>query len=349
MQQSIIRQGYQELRSRLPANWRLDVRPPEEAGEYRFDGIVDVVSPTGARATLLVEAKKKVGGSVAAGVLEQLRRGSSPDRRYLVLAEYIGALARDRFRAEGVNYLDLTGNCWVVLDEPAVFISTAGAESDPEPVKRPVQSLKGAKAARLVRALCDWMPPVGVRELARRAGTDAGYATRVLSLLQEDALVVRDRTGTIADVKWPDLLRRWVQDYALMTTNRAIQFVASRGLQQLEKALRSQIEIKYAVTASRAVPPQAEIAPTRLLTCFVENIEEAASVLRLTPSDAGANVVLLEPFDPVIWERARSVDGLILTALTQCVADLLGGSGREPNQGEALIEWMIQNEPQWRA
>jgi hypothetical protein len=60
------------------------------------------------------------------------------------------------------------------------------------PATSPARSLKGAKAGRIVRALIDRSKPPGVRELASLAQIDAGYVSRVLALLDTEALITRD-------------------------------------------------------------------------------------------------------------------------------------------------------------
>jgi hypothetical protein len=81
----------------------------------------------------------------------------------------------------------------------------------------------------------------------------------------------------------------------------------------------------------------------------VPDPDTAAVELDLRPVETGANVLLLEPFDSVVFERTRREDCRTLVAVTQCVADLLTGTGREPAEGEALLSWMAENEDAWRA
>jgi len=61
-------------------------------------------------------------------------------------------------------------------------------------------------------------------------------------------------------------------------------------------------------------------------------------LLQLRPVDRGANVVLVDPFDPVVYRGASVVDGLTYAAASQVVVDLLTGPGRAPEEGESLIE-----------
>jgi hypothetical protein len=247
----------------------------------------------------------------------------------------------------GVSYLDLTGNSRIRLDRPALWVLTEGAARDPSPLRRGVRTLKGAKAARLVRALCDWKPPVRVRELARRAGLDAGYATRILRLLEEENVLERGARGEIRVVRWRELLELWTRDYQVTTTNRPLSCLSPRGIGPLLEALRSS-PLRYALTGSVAVPSEAADVPAARALCFVDEVDLAIRHLGLTPTEVGANVVLLKPFDPLVYERSRTKGELTCVALTQCLADLLTGTGREPSQGEALATWMAENESVWR-
>jgi hypothetical protein len=266
----------------------------------------------------------------------------------MVFTRFASKMARTRLREAGVSYLDLTGNIWLTIDSPAVFIDQQGAETDPAPPGRGVRSLKGAQAARIVRGLCDWQPPVGVRQLADRAGASPGYVSRVLGLLEDEDVIVRTDQGEVSDVRWQDLLRRWSQDYSIRSSNRPVPCLAPRGLSQVRERLGSYVA-QYALTGAFAIPPEAQTTPAPLLTCYVANPELAAKELDLRPSDAGVNVILLEPFDSIVFERTRETGGINSVALTQLVVDLLTGSGREPAQAEALISWMEGNERVWRA
>ena len=66
--------------------------------------------------------------------------------------------------------------------------------------------------------------------------------------------------------------------------------------------------------------------------------------LDLREIDAGANVVLIEPLDPVAFDRTAERDGLRCVAPSQLAVDLLTGPGREPSQGEQMLKWMEKNE-----
>jgi hypothetical protein len=58
--------------------------------------------------------------------------------------------------------------------------------------------------------------------------------------------------------------------------------------------------------------------------------------------------MLLRPFDPVVFARTRIEDGLRFAAPSQVVVDCLTGTGRMPAEGEAVLDWMLAEEPAWR-
>jgi len=70
--------------------------------------------------------------------------------------------------------------------------------------------------------------------------------------------------------------------------------------------------------------------------------------LELVPSDHGANVALLKPFDGVVWDRTTREADITFAAPSQVAVDCLTGNGRMPAEGDAVLQWMIENEKGWR-
>ncbi len=342
-----------ELRSRLPGEWRIDVLD-EPAYVSGPDAVARVFAPDGQESVIAIDVKSKLDPKDAAPAVSRLemRRWQERQATPVVVARYLGERTRESLREAGAGYIDLTGNMYLRLDRPAVAIERTGASRDPEPKERPARSLKGAKAGRLVRTLVDFFPPLGVREIAKIAQIDAGYVSRLLALLEREDYVGRETRGPVTRVDWPGLLRVWAKDYSLTASNIATPFLQPRGLPALLDSLRAQsgpTTLKYAISGSLAAARRAPIAPSRLGVVYVERLDEAAGVLGLVPAETGANVLLVEPFDSVVFERAVSDEGLTYVSPSQAAVDLLTSSGREPEEGEALIEWMMANEGAWRA
>ena len=76
--------------------------------------------------------------------------------------------------------------------------------------------------------------------------------------------------------------------------------------------------------------------------------ESVAGDLGLQRAETGANVLLLAPFDPVVYERGQVIAGLRLAAASQIAADLLTSPGRGPAEADAFMAWMAAHEDDWR-
>lgn len=270
----------------------------------------------------------------------------------LVVAPWLSERTRELLEEQRVNYIDLTGNALVRLDNPPLYIQTQGAARNPRPAPRGPAQVKGAKAARLIRLLVDVKPPYGVSGLAEAAGLAPGYVSRLLTTLYEEALIERAPRGPVETVDFPRLLRRWANSYDIFNSNEASTFVARAGLEEAKAWLAEQTMggAKIAVTGSVAAARLAPVAAPAQLLAYCDAPSTVATEAGLLPAEEGANAVLLRPFDAVVWARAtRGERGLTYVAPSQAAVDCLTGNGRMPAEGEALIEWMMANESEWRA
>lgn len=319
------------------------------------DAVLSLDAPDGRGATFIVEIKRRIDPVAVARVLEQMRSWTNwsgrtnPGVAYLVVAPYLSERTMDRLRESDLNYLDLTGNTLVRIEEPAVYIRTQGATKDPEKASRPARSLRGAKAAQIVRTLVDLRPPLGVRQLGEIARTDPGNVSRLLDMLEREDLIRRNPQGGVQEVGWSELLRAWTRDYSLTGSNKCSTYLDPRGLGNFVSRLQSLPSgLRYAVTGSLAAARRAPVAPSKLAVAFVDDAAAAAEALGLLPAEAGANVMLIEPKGDFVFDRSAVDEGVRYVAPSQAVADLLTGSGRNPAEADELLEWMRRNEGDWR-
>lgn len=300
----------------------------------------------GVNGTVRIDVKSRVEPKDVDYLAATLR--PTPEQPVLIAAPFLSPRTQERLRNRGFSYADLTGNVRLTLTEPGLFIETTGARENPAPSSRARKSLKGPKAGRLVRALCDFRTPVGLRELAKRAGIDPGYASRVVDFLDREALITRTKRGPITTVDWRALLNRWSQEYSPFARQGATMYLAARGIPAVIERLKK-TKVKYAVTGAWAAAEVAPVAAPRLLMVYVDDPADVEKTLDLRPGDAGANVAILTPFDDIVFERTSTKGGVTVAALSQVAADLLTSPGRGPNEAEALMDWMQQNEGTWRA
>ncbi|MBZ0274138.1 hypothetical protein K8I61_19015 [bacterium] len=273
------------------------------------------------------------------------------DAPLLIVAPFFSVRTRELLADSGASYIDATGNVRIAVARPAVFIEGRGADRDPNREPRALKSLKGAVAGRVVRALCDFMPPYGVRSLAETSSTPLGTVSRVISFLEEEALITRDDKKVVTAVDWPALIARWARDYSVTKSNVPRSYLEPRGLAALGAKI-SRLG-RYAVTGSLA---GTGLAPARLAMIYVDDAQFAADVLELVATETGANVWLIEPYDNVVFERTQNVPfapapempAITAAASSQIVADLMTSPGRGPQEAEALIQKMRRTEYAWR-
>lgn len=346
------------LREMLPDSWTVERSTRSEVaadtGQARTstDGAINLRDPRGTYVTVAVEAKRsfdpRAVGRLSGGLSSVIRSiaGHIP---LLVVAPWISSRTQELLTGEGINYIDLTGNTLLKLDNPALYIRAVGAAKNPQPASRGQARVRGPKAARLIRLLVDVRPPYGVSEIAAVTGLTAGYISRLLDALDRDALVERVRRGRVEDVDVPGLLRRWAESYDVLKTNDASTFLAPRGANDaLTQIAELSDPVLFSVTGSFAAVRFAPVAAPALLMAYCNEIDALVKTLGLLPADEGANVALLRAFDSVVWERGAEDSGVAYVAPSQAVVDCLTGTGRMPAEGEALIAWMAENEPRWR-
>jgi DNA-binding transcriptional ArsR family regulator len=346
------------LRVMLPAPWTIersgravpaDGSPPRD---ILANATIDLRAPNGTSTTFAVEAKQSFGPrdveKLSVGLSRTIRSiaGFIP---ILVVAPWLSARTRELLVRDNINFLDLTGNAFIKLENPALYIKADGATRNPQPAPRGRATVRGPKAARLIRLLVDVRPPYGVGEIAAATSLAAGYVSRLLDALDREALIERARRGRVDSVDIAGLLRRWAESYDVLKTNEATFFLAPNGAKEaLSRLAERSDSTQVTITGSFAALRLAPVAAPALLLAYSNNIEAVAGDLGLLPADEGANVALLRAFDPVVWERGSEDSGVRYVAPSQAVVDCLTGNGRMPAEGEALIAWMTENEPRWR-
>ena len=351
-----------EIAARLPSRWTLCTRGEGASGQSpqtsnsSLDGIWDIRDPNGSATEIIVEVRANpVEPRFVGSVVSRLKALSSKwydqtgaEPGCILVSSYLSPLTRERLADAGISYADSTGNIRFAIERPAAFIETQGADKNPLRVERPLQSLKGPRAARVVRGLLDYRPPFGTRELAARIASSPAMLSRVSGLLEPDEIVTKESPrGRIVSVDWQALVRRWADDYDFVSSNILTTWLEPRGTGALFARLGG-AGIRYTVTGSFAAYRLAPVAEPRLAAIYVDEPEIAARPLGLRPAETGGNVLLVRPFDPVVFERVEYEDGITYARVTQVLLDPMKGPGRGPAEAEALLDWMRDNEDKWK-
>ena len=354
-ERDLLQRAAERLQASLPAGWGVKITARTDPN---VDASLDLERYGSPVFSFRVETKRTITRADALSLLgkqgyitESLARQRTDEPQPPLLAtRYLSRQIQDLLRERGVSYIDATGNIFVTAENPLVVISERGATADPwRGAGRPTTSLKGLPAALMVRALADYAPPITVPALAKVAGSSIGAAYRLVDYLTNEGLLSRVDRGPITEVDWPELLRRWSHDAPVLNANSTRGFLEPRGIDGLVQKLgRTTTPQRYAVTGSLAAKPYAPYAEARLGLIYAEDPTALASELGLRPVESGANVILAAPRSPVVFERTSTWRDITIVAPSQAAADLMGGPGRNPAEGEFLLDWMKENPDAWR-
>lgn len=352
--QQVSRAGFKALTERLPTGWKLVERNKEQLGPHTVDSIWRLTDPTGTSIELIVEAKRAIERRDLRRIRDRVKNivdDSKNESEGLVIGRYLSPQVRADLIGLGLSYADAAGNIRIEFERPAIFISDRVTDKDPwRGPGRPRGSLKGEPAARVVRALIDFQGPMTISQLVELSGASTGATYRVRDYLLEAGLLNKLPDGTYRVPDWEKLLREWAADSASASVFTQT-FIAPRGLQSLREKMIAAEGLQYAVTGSLAAEEWAPYAPTKLARIYIQDIDAAANLLDLRPTDIEQNVLLIEPKDSrssVFKNPWLARDGATLVAPSQVAVDLLNGPGRNPAEGEELISWMAANENAWR-
>lgn len=349
-ERELVEAAVSVLASRLPASWTVTAQP--SAADPEASDLLIGAPSRGGQVLVLVEARLRAAPrdveALLGGPWRRWRRqiGNQP---ILLVAPYVGERVRELLVEEDISYIDLTGNVRISLDPAGIFIETEGASRDPGSTKQR-SSLRGAKAAAVVRVLVDAAPPYSAAEIAAAAGVNEGYLSRILATLQDEGLIDRESFGPVTRVDWAALLRRRAQSADLFRRGRSFRYVARQGAAALLEELRRRPASSPppTVTGSFAAARLAPVAAPSLLVVYTRVADALATELGLLPTDAGADTVLIQPENDVVFTGCERDGGIAWATPSQVATDCLSGSARMPSEGEAVLDWMRADERRWR-
>jgi hypothetical protein len=374
-EEDLLEAGLDRLRRLLGERWTVEAvnrNVPADAAAWMTtapttEQIVNIYSRSGGGGSgqVLVEATRSLTPARAAkefGPKLALMHSLTGSAAVLVIAPWLSPRTRETLERMEYGYLDLTGNISLRLQQPTIVIQTEGAKRDPSPQgQRARQQLRGARVGRLVRVLVDAEPPYRATELADASAVSLSYVSRLLDALEEENLIRRDGR-TVTDVDWLGLLRERAAQYRLLDANPYVSMLAPDGIGEvLTRIRRHSLFLRQvgelAVTgplAVRTVLPHVSVGGQLMIYVPPDPrhngaLESIAVDLGLLRSEIGADVLLLRASTDMVFNGTREIDGVPYVALSQLALDSLSGTGRMPNEGEELLEYMAANVMEWRA
>ena len=303
------------------------------------------------RSVLAIEAKVTVGSASMAPFVQKAREVAlavSKTAIPVVVVPFMGEVGRQLCNEAGVSWFDLSGNAQIVAPGLRVHV-----EGKPNAYKRPGRpsTVFAPRSSRIVRQLL--IEPgraLHQRELARVAGLDEGFTSRIVHKLEADGLVERDAEGAL-HVTNPDLLLdAWRETYDFSKHQILRGHVSSRtseeGLREIVATFTKK-KLRSAVTGLGAAWFMTQFAGFRVMTVYVaeEPSEVALKAVGFRPEERGANTWLVVPTDAGVFDGAQEREGVLCVHPVQAYVDLKG----QPERAEEAATELRKRFLNWRA
>ena len=314
---------------------------------YRADLVTTVSTPTGTTRFLVAEIKATGEPRVAREALNQLSRNwaNQPDVVPVFIAPYISPKSAEICKQDNTGYMDLAGNCRLILDN--VFVEREG-RPNPYSEKRDLKSIYSPKASRVLRVLLANPSMVWkIQNLANEADVSLGLVAIVKKSLEDREWIQKTEKGLV--LREPEkLLAEWAENYSFRK-NTTRDFFSLKAVADLETDIAKvcvENKQRYALTGFSGSARLAPAVRSPRMMVYVENISnELILSLGLKEVTSGANVTLLEPYDAGVFYGTKEINGVCVASAVQIYLDLRGFRGRGDEAAAKLLDEVIR--PQW--
>lgn len=336
----------QRILAELPRAWpnlKIErIRQEVKTGTSERADVIAEVGVGSTRKEIVVEVKSSGEPRVAKQAITQLRRLTKlrPGSYGVFAAPYISERSREICMSEGIGFVDLVGDSY--LRFASVLVDRVG-EGSRGKEQRGLRSILAPKATRVVRAL--------LREPGKRA-TISGLAEAcemslagvylVAELLEAKGYVAREKDRSIRVTEPDRLLRDWAENWSIERNKISRYFSFGKSSRDIVSEVESASEklgIEYALTGIAGAFFVAPFVRSDEVWVYVKSgSDRLAKALDLRPVSSGPNVVLIEPYDPGVFQGARSISGTNVVSDVQLYVDLLNFPGRGREQADRLRE-----------
>lgn len=272
---------------------------------------------------------------------EQLKKKSIP----LVAVPYMGDVGKRLCAEAEVCWLDLSGNAH--LAGPGLRVNIEGKPNQFKQLGRP-RSLFAPKSARIARwLLIEPDHAMTQRELAKAAGLDEGFTSRIVRQLEEQRLVSRDADGAVKVADYDALLDAWREAYDFSKHHIVRGHIAARSSDEVLRELAGHLKrgkIEHAATGLAGAWLLNQFSGFRLVVFHVGKIPsaEARQAMGFHEEQRGENVWLVVPNDEGVFHGAAEREGIRCVHPVQAYLDLKNHPERSAEAAEQLRRKLLR-------
>ena len=301
----------------------------------------------------VVEIKQAIHLSEVRHAIEQLKAlvRQYPGYLPLLIAPFLSRQKRGLCKAEGVFYLDLSGNLYIRVK--GLYLERV-SDQNRFPRRQIKKNPFADRASLIIRMMLDnpkraW----GIREIAGASGINPGWVSQVVQHLDELHYVVRDPEG-VRLVRPKDILDDWVNFYSYKNNQSTAYYCHAKGIPEILKqiaVLRIPKEIRYSLTLHAGawlVAPHAVVHEVHIYADGDQDQQKILSFwkehLKLEQAERGANFYLLKPYyHRSAFYGMRLIKGLNVVSDLQLYLDLKHYPLRGEEQAEFLFEKRLKS------
>src|SRR5690348_14166425 len=127
---TLLDQAVAWLQARLPRTWEVTAAAAEPQRADAADARIDLRGPNGTFSTIVVEERESLSPRdvlAQIGPRVQSARGLGAHLPLMVIAPWISERTQALLAEAEINYLDMTGNALLRIDNPPIFLQATGA------------------------------------------------------------------------------------------------------------------------------------------------------------------------------------------------------------------------------
>jgi hypothetical protein len=292
------------------------------------DGRADLIAQAGGF-TFVVECKSKGEAASVAMAARQVRAYAEHFKKKaipVVAVPYMGEVGRKLCDEAAVSWLDLSGNAHL-FGPPGLRVYVEGK---PNLFKRPgrPRSVFAPKSARIARLLLiEPKRAFAQRELAKAAGLDEGFTSRIVRQLEAQGLVAREPTGALKTANFDAMLDAWREAYDFSKHHIVRGHIAARSSDEVLRRVAGQLKrgkIEHAATGLAGAWLLNQFTGFRLVVCYVAQLPSAETqqAMGFREESRGENVWLVVPNDEGVFHGAADREGIRCVHPVQVYLDL---------------------------
>jgi hypothetical protein len=240
--------------------------------------------------------------------------------------------------------MDLSGNAR--LAAPGLRVNIEGK---PNQFKRPgrPRSLFAPRSSRIARCLLI-EPDHAMRQrgLAKAAGLDEGFTSRIVRQLEQEQLVAREPSGAVRVADFDAMLEAWREAYDFSKHHIVRGHIAARSSDEVLRQVAAQLKrdkIEHAATGLAGAWLLNQFAGFRLVVLYVAQLPsaEAHQALGFREESRGEKVWLVVPNDEGVFHGAAEHEGIRCVHPVQVYLDLKGHPERSAEAAQQLRKGIL--------